>query len=311
MPNVNDLHVDAVLTRYSQQYSNEEFIANSVLPWLQVNKRSNVWFEYDKDERFTPIDDTAAPRAKGNEVDFNVTTTNYSVKDKSLEDFVDQAEKDNADPPLDPRRDATDFLMELLMLKREQRVSGIIFDTASYPASQVTTPGTKWTDKTNSDPLADMLIAIDSVFTLPNIAVFGKSAWRVVRQHPKILDAIKGATRSQSAGGGVVSREQMATLLEVETVLVGRAKFNTAARGIAPAVFADLWGDSVAFLKVLSSPSPRTVTFGCSLTETMPMTRAWPDMSRGPKGGEMIKSLYNVDERLKASDLGALINDVI
>ena len=240
MPNVNDVHVDAPLTRFSQQYQNEEFIANMALPWLPVNKRSNVWFEYDKNERFTTIDDTAAPRAKGNQIDFNVTTTNYSVKDKSLEDFVDQTEKDNADPPLDPRRDAADFIMELLMLKREERVSGIIFDTNTYPAAQVTTPSDKWTDKVNADPLEDMLVSIDSVFTLPNIAIFGKSAWRVVRQHPKILDAVKGATRSQSAGGGVVSKEQMATLLEVDQVLVGRAKFNTAARGITPAVFTDL-----------------------------------------------------------------------
>ena len=311
MPTVDTLHVDAPLTRFSQQYQNEEFIANMVLPWLKVNKRSDVWFEYDKNERFTPVDDSAGPRTKGNQIDFNLTTTNYSVKDKSLEDFVDQTEKDNSDPPLDPRRDAADFIMELLMLKREQRVSSLVFDTTTYPAAQVTTPGTKWTDKTNADPLADMLTSIDSVFTLPNIAIFGKSAWRVVRQHPKILDAVKGATRSQSAGGGVVSKEQMANLLEVETVLVGRGKFNTASRGITPAVFADLWGDSVSFLKVLPNPSPRTVTFGCSLTETLPMTRSWPDPSIGPKGGEMIKTLYNVDEKIKASDLGALINDVI
>ena len=41
------------------------------------------------------------------------------------------------------------------------------------------------------------------------------------------------------------------------------------------------------------------------------MTRTWIDPSIGPKGGEMVKTLYNVDERIKASDLGALINDVI
>ena len=99
MPEASAVHVDAILTRYSQQYRNEAFIATEVLPWLKVNKRSDLWFVYDKDERFTLPSDTSGPKSFGNEIDFNVTTDNYSVKDKELREFVSQVEKDEADPP--------------------------------------------------------------------------------------------------------------------------------------------------------------------------------------------------------------------
>ncbi len=304
------LHVDAVLTNYSQQYKHEPLIGGEVMPFVPVMKRSDKYAKYDKDQRFTVPNTAIGPKSKAGELDLKVSFDNYSVKDYGLEEFVSQAEIDNADNPLDPARDALDLLMELLMLDHEKRVATAAFTAANYPAgNKVTLAGTdQWTDTTNADPLDDIMTGLDATFMRPNIMVFGADSWRSFRQHPKIVDAVKGATRQQGAQGGIASREDVAALFEVERVLVGRSRENTAAEG-QTATFGRLWGDSCALLHVRRNLSPRSITWGCTFQELRPTVTRRRDDSRGVKGGEVIKVAMNSDEKIKASDLGYLISD--
>ena len=310
MSTVNQVHVNAILTSFSQQFANEDFIADSVLPWLDVKKRSDLWFQYDKDERFTQVQDTSGPRATGNEVNFNLSTDSYSVRDYELREFVANEEKDNQDEPLDLEMDAAEFIMNLLGLNREKRVRDIAFDPSVYPAAnKVTLTGTdQWTDTANSDPLKDITDGLDATFLRPNKMIFGKSAWTVFRRHPKILDAVKGGNRLQNSGGGLANKSEIAELFEVDQVIIGRAKVNSAKKG-QTAVFSDIWDDRVALLRVLDRPRPRSVTFGCSLTSKRMLTRTWEDPARGVSGGTMIQTSYNVDEKVKAAEMGFLISD--
>ncbi len=302
-----DLHVDAVLTNFSQQYKNEDFIAEMVLPSVKVAKRSDVWFKYDKDQRFTLPDMKIGPKSLLGEVDLKVTTDNYSVSDFGLEEFVSQAEIDNADKPLDPQRDASDLIMELLMLAREKRCADLVFAAGTY-GSQTATPTNKWTHLTNGTPLTDIMTALDVPFMRPNTLVFGADSWRAFRSHPQIVDAVKGATRLQGAKGGIASREDVASLFEVDTVLVGRSKYNSSKPGQS-ASYARLWADNCALLRVEKSITPRGITFGCSLTETQPTAMVRRDDARGIKGGISVRVVHNMAEKIKAADLGYLYTD--
>lgn len=302
-----DLHVDAVLTNYSQQYKNEAFIAEMVMPTLSVKKRSDVWFKYDKDQRFTLPDMKIGPKSRLGEVDLKVTTDNYSVADYGLEEFVSQSEIDNADNPLNPQQDAADFIMELLMLAKEKRVADVAFAAATY-GSQTATPANKWTHLTNGTPLTDIMTALDIPFMRPNTLVFGADSWRAFRSHPQIVDAVKGATRLQGAKGGIASREDVASLFEVDMVLVGRSKYNTAKPG-QTASYSRLWVDNCALLHVAKSLTPRGITFASCIEETRPTALVRRDDSRGPKGGIAVRVIHNSAEKVKAADLGYLYTD--
>lgn len=310
MPEATDVHVDAVLTRYSQQYKNMPFIAGEALPTLKLVKRSDVWFVYDKDERFTRRDSKSGPRSKGNEIDFNVTTENYSVTDYELRDFVSNTEKENQDQPLDVRRDAADLVMELLMLDQEFRTATLLQTDATYPAAnRVTLAGTdQWTDKTNSTPVDDILLGLDVAFMRPNTVIFGADSWRSFRVHPQVLDAVKGSNRHQTAGGGIAMREDVAALFEVDKVLVGRSRYNVAKRGQV-ASYSRLWLDNCLLLHLNPQLSPRSITFGCTISNKLPLTRSWDMPGRGSSGGEMISTSLTSDEKIKAPDLGYFIKD--
>jgi len=310
MPEPKDLHIDAPLTNYSQQYKNEEMIADAVLPLVKVAKRSDSFIKYNKDERFTLPNDFIGPKSEGNEVEWNVSTDNYSVEDYSLQEFVSNAEKENADMPLDPERDALDFLMELLVLAREKRCADLVFAAGTYPAANKTLLAgvNQWSDETNSNPITNIMTGLDAAFMRPNIAVFGAESWMSLRKHPKILDAVKGATRSQGAKGGIASREDVAALFELDAVYVGRSRRNTAKKGQA-ASYGRLWGKHAALLHVKQGLSPRSISFGCAFQEMKSTVSKWEVPGRGVKGGTMVKVAWNMDEKIKASDLGYFIEN--
>ncbi len=311
MPEPKDIHVDAVLSQISLQYRNEALIWDQVLPPLKVNKRSDVYYIYNKDERFRIPSDAIGPKSQANEVDYSVTTGNYSVKDHALSDFVSRAERDNADQPLNPDVDAAEFISNLLWLAQEKRVADLAFVAASYPVgNKVTLSGTdQWNDETNSNPLDDILTGLDAAFIRPNVMVLGGLVFTQIRKHPKILDAIKGRT-GVAPRGGIVSAQDLADLFEISKVLIGRSKYNTARKG-QTASYAKLWGKHSALLHVVQRPSVRSITFGLTFQEMQMQTQRIPEPKRGIKGGDLIITAWNTDEKIVASDVGYFIENAI
>jgi len=305
-----DVHVDAVLTNYSQQYKNEALIAGDVLPIIPVMKRSDKFFKYDKDQRFTLPSTKIGPKSEAGEVELSLSTDNYSVEDYALQEFVSRAEQENADSPLNPERDAVDFLMELLMLDFEKRVADKVFAAATYPTGNKTLLAgvNQWSDTVNAKPINDIMTGLDATFVRPNIAVFGAESWKAFRQHPQIIDAVKGATRSQGAKGGIASREDVAALFELDAILVGRSRRNTAAKG-QTAAFGRLWGKHCSLLSVKAGLSPRSISFGMTFQELKPTVMRWDEPKRGVKGGTVIKCALNTAEAVKAPDLGYFIEN--
>lgn len=311
MPEPTTLYTDRRLSNVSIKYTNEELIAALCMPFVKVPKLSGLFVKYDKDERFTLPDDRIGPKSVANEIDFSVSDGTYAVKDRGLSEFVSIQEEDNQDAPLSVRTDATEFLTELLLLAYEKRVADVVFAQATYPAAnRVQLSGTGQWGGSADDPIGDIMTGLDTAFLRPNKMVFGADAWRTFRKLPEILDAVKGATRSQTAGGGVASRADIAALFEVDQVLVGRGRYNSAKKG-QTATYVRLWAKHCALLHVKPRPTIRSVTFGSTFHEMNRMTQVIPEPKRGTKGGNLIKITWNTDENVVASDLGYYVEDAV
>ncbi len=310
MPEPQDVHIDSALTNFSRKYSNEAFIWPQVMPVVKVNKRSDKFFRYVKEDYFRIPDDMVSPKAYPNEVGLKVDTDNYSVKDHALEDWVSREEEENADSPLAPRTDAVEFLLEQLNLAQEKRVADIVFNAASYPTgNKVTLSGTSQWGGSADDPIGDILTGLDTAFMRPNVIVFGAEAWTKFRQLPEVIDAVK-AVSGASPQGGLASAEEVAKLFDVEKVLIGRARYNASAEG-QTASYSRIWGKHVALLYVKERPTVRSVTFGATFVEMkMTVMTGW-DGRRGAKGATWIKVAWNSDEKLIAPDVGYLIQNAV
>ena len=310
MPEPQDVHIDSALTTFSRKYENQSFIWKQVMPIVPVKKRSDKFFRYVVEDYFRIPDDAVSPKAYPNEVGLRVDTDNYSVQDYALEDWVSKEEEDNADSPLAPRTDATEFLVELLNLAQEKRVADIVFNPATYPSTNVVTlSGTSQWGGSADDPIGDIMRGLDTAFQRPNLIVFGAEAWSKFRQLPEVIDAVK-ATPGASLKGALASADEVAKLFEVEKVLIGLAKYNVSAEGQA-ASYSRLWGKHVALLYVKKKPTIRSVTFGATFVEMdMTVMTGW-DGRRGAKGATWIKVAWNNDTKVIAPDVGYLIQNAV
>ncbi len=305
------LHINRPLSNLSVQYKNEAMIWREILPVIRVGERSDVYFKYTKENAYRLADDKIGPKSLANEISLEVSTDNYSVKDHALADWLPQETIDNADAPLSPAIDVNDNLNMLLDVAQEKRAADLVFAAATYPTgNKVTLSGTAQWGQSADAPISDIQTAIETCFQRANTLVFGLDAWLVFRRLPEILDAVKSSTRSQSTPGGLATAPEVASLFDVDRILIGRSRYITSKEG-QTATFARLWGKHMAALHVLPSPGIRSITFGATFSESERLTMTEFDVKRGVKGAQYIKVGWNSDEKVIASDLGYLITDAV
>ena len=308
--------VNPELTAIAVGYRNRDIdlIADRVLPRVMTAKRFN-YRRYPAGEAYTLPSTRVGRKSEPTMVDFSGTDVTDECIDYGLDDMIPNDEQQAwADMPkapgaVSPMAKSTSLLTGLVLLDREVRVANLVFAQATYPASnRVALSGTsQWSDFTNSNPLDAMLSALDIPIFRPNVAVFGQATWTKVRQHPRVIQAVYGTAQT----GGAVTREQVASLLEVREVVVGAGFVNTARRGQAPTI-QRVWGRHAAFLYVseeqASADQPTfgfTAQWGTRIAGSMPAPRS------GLRGSEVVRVGESVREVISASDSGYYFENAV
>jgi hypothetical protein len=263
-PNLNQVHVDAPLTNISIAFlqAQENFIANKVFPVIPVDKKSDKFFVYTKNDWFR---DEAQRRADATESagsGYNLTTYSYSADVWAFHKDVGDQTRYNSDTPLVPDREATEFVTSRLLLRQEvQFVSDFIksgvwgTDWAGVSGTPSTNEFKQWSDYANSDPIEDIESGKEAILGstgfMPNTLVLGYQVYRKLRNHPDLVDRIKYTSSN------VITTDIMARLFDVERVLVSSSVRATNAEG-ATAAYAFNTGKSA--LLTYSAPNPGLMT---------------------------------------------------
>ncbi len=298
-------------------YRNNRLIADSVLPRIPVGTESFKYLAFDKAEAFTVPDTKVGRKGKPNQVEFSATEQTASTVDHALDDAVPQADIENAasikangGTSYDPVGRAVEGVTDLLALDREVRTAALVFDANSYAAAnKVTLAGTdQWSDFANSNPIDDIMAAIDACIMRPNKMVLGRAVYTKLCQHPKLTQAFFGT----AAQGGIVPLDFIARLFELEEVLVGEGWVNTAKKGQA-ASFARVWGKHCALLAIdpLANAGNSRPTFGFSGQFGSRVAGAWDDKDIGMRGGQRVRVGESVKELVCANDLGYFIENAV
>ena len=267
-PTISDVHVDAILTNISIAYMQkaENMIADKVFPIVPVDKKSNKYFNYNKNDWFR---DEAQRRAPGTESaggGYNLSTDTYSADVYSFHKDVDDQTLANADTPLNPLREASEFVTSRLLLRREvQFITD--FMTTSVWATDVTgvaaTPNAtqfiQWSNYTTSDPIENIEAAKEKILSETgfegNTLVLGYQAFRQLKNHPDIIDRYKYTTSS------VITEEMMARLFGVDRVLVAKSVKATNLENVTGA-YSFNFGKAACLLHVASNPGLMTPSAG-------------------------------------------------
>lgn len=237
MPTMQTAHIDRALTNTSVAYLQDAdaFIADKVFPTVAVKRQSDVFYVYNKGDFMR---DEAQVRGAASESaggDYGVEASDpYYCRKHAFHKDVTPEERANYDEPLDADTDATDFVSQKMLIRREMEWAKKFFNTGVW-GTEVTGAEAagegqtiKWSLPT-SNPIADITNAAVKMASetgyKPNTLVLSPYAFNALKNHEDILDRIKYTQK------GIVTADLLATLFEVEHVYVAWSVVNSAAKG--------------------------------------------------------------------------------
>ncbi len=296
------------LTGIALAYSNPAYslIADQVLPLVLVPTENFAYLSFPKEDAFTVPDTRVGRTSKVNQVEFGGSMVSATTEDYGLEDPIPQKDMVNASQSAlgyDPMGKATEYLTNLILLDREVRAAGLVFNANSYPAANKTTLSgtTQWSDFVNSDPVAAILDARD-LLTMPgNTLVLGQLVWTKLKQHPKVISKVLGSANSV----GLVSRQAFMDALEIPRLSIGHSFVNSARKGQTVSL-ARTWGKHAAILFIdESADTNRGATFGYTAEfQNRVAGLILDDPDIGLRGGVRVRVGMSCKELVAASDLG-------
>jgi len=241
-----------ILTKFAMGYQPVQGIAHLVAPRVESLTESGTIYSFGK-EGFMIYDSERALRAATKKIDFHLSKDTYRCAEHALESSLDYkeleiAERYNAKKVLSLEKRAVMLTQRALQTELEKAVADIIFNATYYASgNKVTlTGGDKFSDYDNSDPVdvvkTGLIAARADMGIEPNTGVIGYTAWKRLREHPKILDRIKYSMTA------VLTPELVAQVLGLKKLIVGEGVYSTDA-----GVFTDLWGDYFALIYVPES----------------------------------------------------------
>lgn len=325
MPSRSQTHIDRALTNMSVKYMQDasNFVNDKVFPNLPVQKQSDRYFVYYKEDWFR---DEASERAMGTESaggDYDIDNTpTYFCKKYAFHKDVYEEDRANSDDPLQPDRDATEFVTDKIMLNKENMWANTYFKEGVWAqdlTGAATASGGKsvvyFDDYDKSDPIsvvANMATAMaETTGRRPNVMVLGRRVYDALRQHPDILDRIKFTQK------GVITAELLASLFDVDRMLIANAIQNIAKKGEKADMRFTL-GNNILLAYTTNRPSLKTATAGYCFTWkgllgsnalggrinrfAMPMLGI---------GTERIEMELAYDMKVVAPDMGAFIKNAI
>ena len=314
MPTNAPFPVNPQLTAIALSYRNPALIADAVLPRVQTHDE----FRYTKftvAEAFTVPEMKIGRKSQANEVEFGGTEVIDFTLDYGLQDAVPQSDIRKAlNTKFDPMGMASLGLSRLVQLAREVRAAALVFGAGNYAAAnKATLSGTsQWSDYTNSNPVSAILAAMDTMIMRPNKITMGQACWTVFRQHPKVVESVKATGAGGVNAQGVVARQAVADLLEVNEIIIGQSFLNTAAKG-ATASYSRVWGKHCSLMYTEPVAGTENVTTFGFTAESGGGLRAtnWFDPERGADGCEIVKLVDTVKEIMPATDLGYLFTNAV
>ena len=240
MPTMQNAHIDRALTNISVSYLQDAsaFIADKVFPIIPVKRQSDVFYQYSKEDFMR---DEAQVRGAATESaggDYGVEAQEpYYCRKHAFHKDVTPEERANYDEPLDADKDATDFVTQKMLIRREMAWASSFFKTGVWGreiAGVAATPAGDQTLQWNmptSDPIGDVTGASVQMASetgyKPNTLVLSPFAFNSLKNHEDILDRIKYTQK------GIVTSDLLATLFEVDHVHVAWSVVNSAVKGAA------------------------------------------------------------------------------
>lgn len=303
--------IDKFLTMASKGYQPQGFIADQVLPEVNVKQKSGKLAGYGNNH--LRIVNTAiagrgvAPRFES----ITRTSDSYFVESHGLEGMVTADDYRNVEEPYDAEKDETMGLVTVLKLSREKGLADALGNTAILSRNTTLAGQSQFNDYMNSDPLAKIKAAQESVYdgcgVAPDTAIMSWKVMNTLSYHPGILEAL-GFTMNRA---GTLKEAEVASAMKVERILVGAPKYNASVLGQADNL-ADVWGKNIVMAVLPKTAQKWQTSLGYTVRligESAYATSKWDHQN--PRGATGILVTDHYDDLLSNANAAYLIKNAI
>lgn len=265
MQDTSQVYRDKVLTNLFLQYPTPDFVAEQILPTLEVPTITGVAFQLDESHLVAPVDTKRNAFARANRVNFNLTAASYGpLEEHSIETGITDQIKALYQEPLTPEMNATKVVSNKILIEKEQLVMTQVTTAANFNASnKVTLTNPNRFDEASGDPIAVAATARRAVKLgcgqYPNIVVMNPDVRDALRNNANVKNRIVYST-------GLTLDDldrQIADLLGVDKiVLAGGVTSNQVEGSTTVGTKSFIWPDSMLFAYVTDAPALEEISFG-------------------------------------------------
>lgn len=227
---VKDLIVAGPLSDVSIAYKNGEYIADRVFPIIdKVSPRAKI-ARFLKGAHFR---DEAGIRGAGSRAprgSYVLDMVSLNTKEYAFASEVTDEDRKFANaagaPPLSPDQDAIEFAADKVDLKKEIRVAALVLTGTWSGVTAGEDAEGLWAAGAGNTFIADIRGAVETIRAntgkKPNKLLLDHGTYNSLKEESTILEKIKYTER------GVLTKELLAALLELDEVLIGEAIKSTA-----------------------------------------------------------------------------------
>lgn len=324
MPTMQNAHIDRAMTNVSVAYLQDAkaFIADKVFPIIPVKRQSDVYYQYSKADFMRDEAQVrgAATESAGGDYGVEAQTPYYCKKHAFHKDITEE-ERANYDEPLDADKDATNFVSQKMLIRREMEWASKFFKAGVWGSeiagvdSGAGVGSTLQWDQPTSNPIKDITDAAVKMASetgyKPNTLVLSPYAFYALKNHEDILDRIKYTQK------GIVTEDLLAQLFEVDRVFVAWSVVNSAKKG-ADASVDFIYGKGALLCYSTPTPALRTPTAGYIMSWTgLEGAGAYGNrivrlpMDQLGLGTERIEGEMAFDAKLICKDMGVFFKDIV
>jgi len=294
----------------SVAFRNPAYIAPDLAPLIPSAVDAGKFAVYNQADWFRNEAGKRAAGTRAKRGDFGITFGSFLCEEVAFAREIPDEIRRNAMDPIRPDQDATEYATDKVLLAKEVRVAAKVLATASWASgNSVTLAGTnQWNDYANSDPIADIELAVDTVHgktgLRPNTVAFSFAVWQKVKHHPDIVDRIKYSQR------GIVTVELLQELFEIPRIMVARALLTASNEGIAAGseVYTYVWGKDTLVAYVAPNPGLQQPSAMYQFSSGPRSVRRWREEAEHQ---DVVEGYELVDEKIVSSLCGYVVKAAI
>jgi len=306
----NKAQIDKLLTEASNGYFPASHIADMIFPVLRKTQTSGKLGKYGNDH-LRIVNTLVNGEGKYRRVrPITKSTQSYYIEGHGLTDLVTEEDFNNTDKPFDARKDTTIGLTQLLKVEKEYAVASVLTNT-SVLTQNITLSGTsQWSDYDNSDPISNIRTGqnaiLDGSGMAANVAIMDQKVFNTIQYHPELLAKL-GFSANRA---GILSKDDIASALNVERVLVSAVRYNSAKEGQTD-VLSAVWGKSLVMAYIPTQAVPRQQSLGYDVRHPGTDYKVYKWNENNPPNSESVLVENPYDILLSNVGCAYLIKDII